>query len=561
MLLPYNIDRPIRCTPYVTYSLMGINIFIFLATVFVAMVYLPVDRLQSQTTVKDFLTHDRDAVRAKIRILAKAEPSVTNEQIDSFIDGLKESSNKHDYKSRRESALLIQILTQVALDKANTEEGYKRYWQLTHVNSRYVLEPHYSVLNSLAYRPADPSIPGKLVGLFFSMFLHGGILHIVGNMIFLWAFGRALEETLGPWIYLGSYILCGVAATMLHHIMTMTFAPLTGSVPSMGASGAIAGVMGLFALRFYRTRIFTPKLFIILSVVGILMQASQSFWNLSVNQSFWVAVVTTGVGAVMMGKPYIWGAVRMPSPILIGIWFLWFNLMPALQELIDPDKSGNVAHWAHIGGFLFGMLYALLIGSQEEGRSEYLQEDSEKAFEEGDIANAIKRAQRLLQREPNSAAAYEVLAKSFDSQKNEDAALDNYELAIQNYIRIGERDQAARIYQLAVQNHPRFIMPATTQLILGNQMAKNGDFAPAADALVKIPYTFPDAPEGEVSLLRCAQLYVQHLNMPERALTLSQLFMQRYPDSPWMQQAQQTASAAQLRLSENEAAPAARSRH
>ncbi|MBV9471285.1 MAG: rhomboid family intramembrane serine protease, partial [Abitibacteriaceae bacterium] len=175
--IPYKVERPTRRVPYFTYGLIGVNVFIFFVTVLIANVNLGADHIEG----------------------AKAKQTLMDK-----------------YGANAEKT---------ALDQADNAKGFQQLWQIQHANSSYVLEPHYSVLNIFAYRPAEPSFFGKIVGLFGSMFLHGGLLHLAGNMLYLWVFGRALEEELGPLIFAGAYLLSGVAATLLYHIMIMQFTP------------------------------------------------------------------------------------------------------------------------------------------------------------------------------------------------------------------------------------------------------------------------------------------------------------------------------------------------
>jgi hypothetical protein len=139
------------------------------------------------------------------------------------------------------------------------------------------------------------------------MFLHGGLLHIAGNMLFLWVFGDNIEDHFGHFPYLLFYLFCGVGSGLLHVIFNW------GShVPAIGASGAISGVMGAYALLFPRERILT-LVFIFL--------------------------------------------VPIPAYFVLGVWFV-FQFMAALNMLgaNSVAASGGVAVWAHVGGFLLGML-------------------------------------------------------------------------------------------------------------------------------------------------------------------------------------------------------------
>jgi membrane associated rhomboid family serine protease len=144
------------------------------------------------------------------------------------------------------------------------------------------------------------------------MFLHGGLLHILGNMWSLYIFGDNVEDRLGPLRYLAFYLLCGVASGISHFLLNAQ-----STVPTIGASGAIAGVMGAYFLLHPTSRILTliPILFFPLFV-------------------------------------------EIPAFIFLGIWFL-LQFMNAAAAAA-AGTAGGVAWWAHIGGFAFGMLFLKL---------------------------------------------------------------------------------------------------------------------------------------------------------------------------------------------------------
>lgn len=564
MLIPYNVDRPARRLPVVTYSLMGINIFLFLVTVFISNVNLPADRQYGRQAAAEIL-NDPKNTQAKEAIAAAAEldPALKDSEITFKEEAEAEESGGaasriNPFSKQGQKAMarqkLWQTAVQLAYEKANTEEGYQRAWQIEYMDSSYVLTPHYSALQLFAYRPGEESIIGKLMGLIGSMFLHGDFMHILGNMFFLWIFGRATEDSLGPRVYLGAYLLCGVAATLLHHIMTMQFAPAYAmGIPALGASGAIAGVMGLFAPRFYRTpvRVFyllppAIAVFFVAFLVLFLIMA------LIFGDPIAAAVLSVGailVGFYYLGRTWAWGAFKAPAAAFLAFYVGYQDVYPIVRSMAFGGETGDgIAHWAHIGGFLFGMLYAFLIGAQNEGKQEFLLEDAEKAYNLGDMAGAVSYAQNVLEREPGTPGAYEVLAKAYMKQNNENDALDNFELAIENYLRVGERGKAASSYLMALEKFPRFILQPATQLAIGNQMAKNYSFKEAAETLVKIPYTFPDAAEGEVALLRSSQIYLQYLNQPQTTVQLLQFFLQKYPESQWLPQVERAWKMAHHQL-------------
>ena len=148
--------------------------------------------------------------------------------------------------------------------------------------------------------------------LFTSMFMHGGLMHLGGNMLFLWIFGDNIEDRLGHVKYLIFYLLCGVIASLAHVFTTGVFATSESAllVPSLGASGAISGVLGGYILLHPKRRV-TVILFRFLTDV--------------------------------------------PAYVAIGIWFA-FQLISGLGILGGGSQAGGVAYAAHVGGFLAGLV-------------------------------------------------------------------------------------------------------------------------------------------------------------------------------------------------------------
>ena len=153
-----------------------------------------------------------------------------------------------------------------------------------------------------------------------SMFLHGGWLHIIGNMLFLWVFGDNVEDRLGKVGFLLFYLAGGVAAGALQFV----FAP-DSTIPNVGASGAVAAVLGAYLYLYPRAR------------------------------------VLTGVALV-----FIWTVVELPATVVLGLWFV-LQLFSGFAGLGAEINSG-VAYWAHVGGFAFGFLFALVALRRRGGR-------------------------------------------------------------------------------------------------------------------------------------------------------------------------------------------------
>ena len=147
--------------------------------------------------------------------------------------------------------------------------------------------------------------------VFVAMFLHGGWLHIIGNMLFLWVFGNNVEDRLGAIAYLLFYLAGGVAAFALQLLLDPNSA-----IPTLGASGAIAAVLGAYIVAYPRARVLTLVIFFFITVT------------------------------------------ELPAYLVLGIWFV-LQLFNGVGE-IGTDVNGGVAYWAHVGGFAFGLLVGLL---------------------------------------------------------------------------------------------------------------------------------------------------------------------------------------------------------
>ncbi len=157
-----------------------------------------------------------------------------------------------------------------------------------------------------------PTNPFVYLPLFTSMFLHGGFLHLIGNMLSLWIFGDNVEDKMGHFFYIIFYFISGLMASFAHIIFNSS-----SNIPTIGASGAIAGVMGAYFYFFPRARVLT--------LIPIFF-----FFQL----------------------------VELPAFIFLGLWFAIQIFSGALS--IGSPSAGGVAWWAHIGGFIFGYIFAKL---------------------------------------------------------------------------------------------------------------------------------------------------------------------------------------------------------
>jgi membrane associated rhomboid family serine protease len=170
---------------------------------------------------------------------------------------------------------------------------------------------------SFAGEPSSQPVP-EIATLITSQFLHGGLMHIGGNMLFLWIFGNNIEEDLGHFKFLFFYLTCGVLAGLTHWFFGMQ-----SGVPTVGASGAIAGVMGAYIIKYPKAKILT-----------------------------------------LIPLVFIFTTVRIPAVFFLGFWFVQ-QAISSFASLGMPEAAG-VAYWAHAGGFIFGALLGPLLGLMKD---------------------------------------------------------------------------------------------------------------------------------------------------------------------------------------------------
>ena len=194
---------------------------------------------------------------------------------------------------------IVVFLYEISLDGKGLESFFLTYGVVP-----------FSIIEAFGQGLLDPMAVFPLLS---SMFLHGGILHLGGNMLYLWVFGDNIEDKLGHGGFLAFYLLCGLAATLLHIVIDPT-----STVPTVGASGAISGVLGAYILMFPKARVVT--------VIPI-------FFFLQVAE--------------------------LPALIVLGFWFViqFFNGIASLGY--ETAGMGGVAWWAHIGGFIAGLLFVI----------------------------------------------------------------------------------------------------------------------------------------------------------------------------------------------------------
>jgi membrane associated rhomboid family serine protease len=203
--------------------------------------------------------------------------------------------------------VLIGINIAVFLHQISLGNGLNQFFE------QYAVIPR-ELSAGFAGIPSPQGVPETWT-LITSQFLHGGLMHIGFNMLFLWVFGNNIEDSLGHFKFLVFYLGCGVLAGLTHWFFGMN-----SMTPTVGASGAIAGVMGAYILKYPKAHVLT------LLPLGFF--------------------ITT---------------VRIPAVYFLGFWFIQ-QAFSSVASLGLPENTGGVAYWAHAGGFIFGAILGPLLG-------------------------------------------------------------------------------------------------------------------------------------------------------------------------------------------------------
>jgi len=335
--------------------------------------------------------------------------------------------------------------------------------------------------------PAQPAFSA----LVRSMFSHGGFMHLAGNMLFLWLFGSVVEDVLGPLLFLAFYFGGQMGATLLDVGMAQAFAPASLEVPRVGASGAIAGILGLSAVCFGRVRVR------VFYLVGLLL---------------------------------VWrgGVARVQAWFFLGAWFAYQVLAGAVSTAVGA--VGGVAYWAHIGGFGAGVVGALVLALP--GRIRRLDLLSSLPQGEMDGYQHYADLNDMVRHAPEDAEAWLALARSKEAYGFTAEATEAYVRAASLFLEHHDPVRAARAYQAVLHYDPGFAFPPAPQFDLAVGFARAGEYRRALTALDNLLRAYPTSPEAEVSLLRAGEL-AEKVREPAMAAHYYGELLRRYPYSTW----------------------------
>jgi membrane associated rhomboid family serine protease len=344
------------------------------------------------------------------------------------------------------------------------------------------------------FTPSHPS----LTTWFTSMFVHAGVLHLLGNMLFLWLFGTLAEDVLGPWLFLGFYVGGNFGATALDMWVHATYAPTSLAVPRVGASGAIAGIMGLSAVCFTRTRVKVWYL------VGVFI--------------YWRVGVTT-----------------VSAPVFMGLWAVWELLKGILSTAAEATSGvpGGVAHWAHLGGLGIGLVGALALGLPRRiARNDLLSGRREPTTsllarsETGEL-------ERLVEESPEDADAWNALGRSWQAAGHLDRAANAYGRATTLFLRQRRMADAVGAYQALDGVGSPESCPEELHFDLACALEAMGHPKDAFAIFRQVAARPGSGSQQETALIRAAELARLALGDTDAAAELYRTLLRDHPDSAY----------------------------
>ncbi|MBD3180470.1 MAG: rhomboid family intramembrane serine protease, partial [Candidatus Latescibacteria bacterium] len=328
---------------------------------------------------------------------------------------------------------------------------------------------------NLLFLPSDPNPATALTHAFF----HTGWVHLIGNMVYLLIFGRALEDRFGPGRYFLIFALSAMAGAYAHLFLVRIWSPSFINTAVGGASGATSGLLGAFLVRFYFARI---------------------------EVAYWVFMPLQAVNRA--GKKYV------PAVIGVIVWFVY----QAVYALIQFHGAGmSVAYGVHVGGFLCGILLALLSGAAADAARERYLVRARGYFRRSTWYAAQGQYIKYLERVPGDCDVRTELARAYICAGDYGQAQEQYHKAIRGLLRRGERGRAEEVFSQAIKGVRGFRMDEREFLDLAFGAERAMKYHCAAAAYEHFLQTYPISDQASFVLLRLAGLQKGRLNQAAKA--------------------------------------------
>ena len=496
MLIPIKHENmEARRWPVVTLALITINVLVFLFTM----------------TSMDNEAPQLGEVKSRILILAALHPELKMQpESQRVVDGFKKS---HPDQWKQVQNPYRDVLNAYDAKIKLADDPSKLQDEMDSLNEQFKSLSKTSIAEQYAFVPAQPTAISYLT----ANFLHGGWMHLIGNMWFLWLAGFVLEDVWGRWLYSAFYLIAGAAALQFYAWSN------PGSItPTLGASGAVAALMGAFLVRFPKMKIEMAWLFLF----KLYRFKAAAYWLLPL----WL------FGEIFYGS-------------LFG-------------------SSSGVAHWAHVGGFLFGALAALAIQHSgiEQKANKAIEdklawsndaelEQASGMMEHGQLSEALILLTNYVTAKPNSLDAWNLLRQIHTRQNNTKEYLEATAKTCALHLRAHQVEAAFQDYAEFTDGGGK--MPAATWLELCKGAEEIQEFDRALVEYQQLAQSYPADRQALTAQLSAARLCLKRLNRPQDALALYQAAaVSPIPHLDWDQHIQAGIKEAKAQMSSGNAAAA-----
>jgi membrane associated rhomboid family serine protease len=327
-----------------------------------------------------------------------------------------------------------------------------------------------------------------------AIFLHGGWMHLLGNLLYLHVFGPPLEDRLGPAKFLVYFLILGVGGNLVHGLFSALDLLGQGGTGVMGASGAIAGLLAFSLVRFHDAR---------------------------VEVAWWILAPLGGHNKA--------GRSRIPLAAAVGFWLL----LQIIQAMLATETGANVSFGAHFGGFGLGLALALLMGELQAGRTEAVGARAGRYFREGHYHAAVGAWTEYLDRAPKDIDARLELARAQQLCRQEGESLTSFRQVFQVLLEAGRIPEALEVFTEASRGRGGHWLAPTELARVAYYREKQLDYRGALDAYRLLFETYPEHPEGQRALVRVIVLHHGKVADPAQARKWLQRAWYQMPAGSW----------------------------
>lgn len=459
MLIPIRHEgMQARRWPIITFALIGLNVVCFLFTY---------PSIQSEAPRLGEL-------KAHILLMAASHPELTLQpEAQRLVDDLKQRNPEvwaEAQNPSRDVADGFDAQMRLQDDESQLQS------QLDSLTEQYVQLKSSSLTQQYAFVPAHP----KPISYLTANFLHGGWMHLIGNMWFLWLAGFVLEDVWGRPLYSAFYLIAGAAALQLH-----AWTNAGSTVSTLGASGAVAALMGAFLVRF-------PKMKI------------EMLWLFGFFRSY---------------------RFKAPAYALLPLWLLMEIFYGALF-----GASSGVAHWAHVGGFVFGALGALAVqySGLEHKANKGIEEDltlssdaeieqASDLIDQRQFEPAVSTLSAYVQAHPKSVDAYMLLVHAYRGTNDQAACIRTLEKLCAVHAAAGEHELVWKTYEDFMAAGGKDL-PASVWLDVCRAAEKLQFFDRAVSEYETLAQAHASERQAISALLSAGRICLKQLSQPQRAL-------------------------------------------